>query len=270
MADEYNIELTDGTPLATIEALEVDGGTSTGRNILCTSTVGGAGTNFFELAGDVTARYVATFTFDVFGSATNDGTFTVVGAGSSLVTPLLAQDETNYNGAGGNGTFTAGAGYLPSDLIELSNGSLIRVDLAPGGVITEFTVIAGCGAVASVALTQNSVTPAGGAGFTLTPEAPNLSTARTQVKVNQVITDNSSVLPLGSTRYDLQYAPLGGGANIQNSPLELPGRGYVNSTSTPTPSWGELILENIVHMTEHFAVVEAGWSTSCSRHSVFR
>ena len=249
MADEYIIRLTDDTLLATIEALEVDGGTSTGRNILCASTVGGAGTNFFELAGDVTARYVATFTFDVFGPVlnppTNNGTYTVVGLGATLVTPLLAQDETNYNNAGGNGTFTIGAGYSPSDIIEPSNGSLIRVDLAPGGVITEFTVVAGCGAIASVALTQNSVTPAGGAGFTLTPKAPNLGVARTQVKVNEVITDNSSVLPLGSTRYDLLSI---GGANTRNAPVELPGRGVVN--------YGEFILEDLLHMTEHFASAE--------------
>ena len=155
MANEYIIELTDGTSLATIEALEVDGGTSTGRNILVVDTTGGAGTNFFEISGDLTARYVAGFTFDVVGSATNDATYTVVGAGSSFV--------------GGN----------------------------------------------------------------------------TRIQVNQAITDDDSVLPLGSTFYDLLDI---GGTNTRSAPVELPGRGVVN--------YGEFILEDLLHMTEHFASAE--------------
>ena len=44
---------------------------------------------------------------------------------SSLV---AAQDETDYDGTGDNGTFVAGAGYAVSDEITLSNSAVITVD----------------------------------------------------------------------------------------------------------------------------------------------
>lgn len=45
-----------------------------------------------------------------------------------LVIPEVGQDETDYDGAGDNGSFVAGSGYAAEDVITLSNGALITVD----------------------------------------------------------------------------------------------------------------------------------------------
>lgn len=86
---------------------------------------------------------------------------------------IAAQDETNFDNTGSNGTFAAGTGYSVSDVITMSDGSTITVDAVSTGAITQFTVTTATvadsgGAVANKTLTQTSVTPAGGTGFTLT------------------------------------------------------------------------------------------------------
>ena len=59
---------------------------------------------------------------------------------------IAAQDETDYNGAGSNGTFIGGDGvggtaYVVNDTITLDDGSLITVDAIDGDDdVTQFTV----------------------------------------------------------------------------------------------------------------------------------
>lgn len=86
---------------------------------------------------------------------------------------IAAQDETDFNNTGSNGTFVAGSGYSVSDVITMSDGSTITVDAVSTGAITQFTVTTATvadsgGAVANKTLTQTSVAPTGGTGFTLT------------------------------------------------------------------------------------------------------
>jgi hypothetical protein len=86
---------------------------------------------------------------------------------------IAAQDESDFDNTGSNGTFAGGTGYSTSDVITLNDGSTITVDTVSAGVITEFTVTTNTtegsgGVVANKTLTQSSVTPAGGTGFTLT------------------------------------------------------------------------------------------------------
>ena len=87
MADQYTITLSDGVTSFDIYPLEENGpgNSSTPRRITSVSLTGGAGTNYFQLHSDMTYRFVAGFTFTVVDSYNNnnDGTYTVVGGGSS-------------------------------------------------------------------------------------------------------------------------------------------------------------------------------------------
>lgn len=82
MASEYDLNLSDGTTLATLYPLEVNGpdNQSTPRQIVAVDT----GTNHFEIVGDMTGRFIAGFQFSVSSSTGNDGTYTVDAGGSTF------------------------------------------------------------------------------------------------------------------------------------------------------------------------------------------
>lgn len=94
-------------------------------------------------------------------------------------TPFLdAADEADFDGVGGNGTFTGGEDYSIADEITLSNGAVITVGAVDGGTgeVTEFTVTSvGNSVTAGTVLTQTSVDPAGGTGFSLTVGNDNIN-----------------------------------------------------------------------------------------------
>lgn len=100
----------------------------------------------------------------------SDGTINTVTA----VRPVAAQDETDFDGVGTNGTFTGGgagaADYAPADTITMSDGTIITVDAVSGaGAVTEFTVTTpGTTGVANEATLTQTSTSGTGAGFTLT------------------------------------------------------------------------------------------------------
>jgi hypothetical protein len=100
------------------------------------------------------------------------------------VETIAAQDETDFDGAGDNGTFVGGDGddgtpYAPSDTITLSDGTVITVDAVDGdGDVTEFTVTSSSTSVftSGETLTQAS-TSGSGVAFSITTgpnnEAPS-------------------------------------------------------------------------------------------------
>jgi hypothetical protein len=89
------------------------------------------------------------------------------------------QDETSYdNNPTTEGTFVGGSGYAVNDGITMSNGATIQVDAVSTGTVTQFTITQGMRRTFNgETLTQVSVSPAGGTGFTLTPDADNLESA---------------------------------------------------------------------------------------------
>lgn len=129
-------------------------------------------------------------------------------SGDTLIT--LNQSETEFDNAGGNGTFAGGSGYSIADVITLDNATEITVDnVDGGGAVTEFTVsVVGNNAPAGVALSQAGVVPAGGTGFTLTPEAPNLDDVGdiTEFTVSAIGTPTTA----GTTLTQSSVAPAGG------------------------------------------------------------
>jgi hypothetical protein len=76
MAGEYVIDHFNGTPWLTVYPLETNGGTSVPRDILSVDS----SPKVFTVFGDVTARFINGFTFQVVDSAANDGTYTVASA----------------------------------------------------------------------------------------------------------------------------------------------------------------------------------------------
>lgn len=116
-------------------------------------------------------------------------TITVVGGTASVaaildideVIPTNTLNETSFGGTPPDGDFAGGANYSLNDVITLNDGTTVTVD-APAGpaAVTEFTVDNSTTRVGqvtnAVTLTQSSVSPAGGTGFTLTlddtPQVP--------------------------------------------------------------------------------------------------
>lgn len=105
------------------------------------------------------------------GTAPSDGP----AANGSFGGLIAAQDETNYNGAGSNGTFTAGSGYAALDTITLTDGTVITVDAVSVGAVTDFTVTtAGTTNTAGTTVSQAS-TSGGGSSFDITTGTANIS-----------------------------------------------------------------------------------------------
>lgn len=97
-----------------------------------------------------------------------------------LSTIINAQDETDYDGTGSNGTFSGGTGHSVSDVITLADGTDVTVDAVSSGVVTQFTVDATSADGTTPNGVQNlqSSTTGGGSGFLLTPGVANVTEVR--------------------------------------------------------------------------------------------
>lgn len=135
-----------------------------------------------------------------------------------LVIPEVGQDETNYDGGAGNGSFVAGTGHAAADVLTLSNGAIITVDAISSDTLislnqseTEFdnaggngTFVAGSGYSNGDVITLNNATEitvdaVGGSGevteFTVSVVG---NPAAAGVQLNQ-----SSVSPAGGSSFAL-------------------------------------------------------------------
>ena len=169
------------------------------------------------------------------------GTFTeVTTLIIASVKTVLAQDETNYEVAELNGTFTQGTGYLNSETLTMSDGTVVVVDVQVGGQIQEFHITD----ISTSAHTSDSDTitmsssngEPGGTGFTMTLDRNNQGIFATTYKlVGEVIlgiytdlpTDPVSVTPAGavsSATFNLDW-------KVRDITLLSGGGGYA---STPT------------------------------------
>lgn len=93
---------------------------------------------------------------------------------------IAAQDETSFDGTGGNGTFVGGDGaggtaYVAADTITLSDGTVITVDAVNGDDdVTEFTVTTASTSVFNTGATLTQTSTSGtGTDFSITTGANN-------------------------------------------------------------------------------------------------
>ena len=96
---------------------------------------------------------------------------------------IVGQDETSYdNTPVSEGVFVGGSGFVSSPgaddgaTITLSDGSVITIDNVTAGVVDQFTVSQiGTSVLTAAATISQSATTGAGTGFTLTPDADNLT-----------------------------------------------------------------------------------------------
>jgi hypothetical protein len=87
---------------------------------------------------------------------------------------IAAQDETDYDAAGSNGTFSAGTLHANGDVITMSDGSTITVDLQAAGLVTEFTITTGSTTPIADGATVTQISTTGiGINFDTTPGTNN-------------------------------------------------------------------------------------------------
>jgi len=171
-----------------------------------------------------------------------DSTFVFDGTATILVE---SQDETRYDAATNNGTFTGGDGvggtaYVAADTITLSDGSIITVDVVDGnGDVTDFTVTTsgGTNVTAGVTLTQSS-TSGTGTDFDLTPEQNNISNGTIQWDVDDSFLRNTGdtldsgtlTIASGATVAFASGSNLTIDAAVTTATIGTPGGGFTGDT----------------------------------------
>lgn len=129
-SNQYSTIVADGSPFTYTDAI-----TS------ATLTAGGVGYTVTEATASIThptgsgalltpqVSSSGTITgFELIAGGTGYAPVSVTASVGALYDLIDAQDETNYDGAGGNGTFTAGTTYRVGEVISLSEGSTATVD----------------------------------------------------------------------------------------------------------------------------------------------
>lgn len=231
MAGEYDINLSNGSVLATLFPLEVNGpdNLSTPRQILRARPqfeivqVGSLAPNgVLKITGDATGIFVAGLNFDVVLSPANNGSYTVQSS-----TYNSTQNETDITLTGTlpdpnpGGLITLNCLFLQGDIssrfvggftFDVQNSSIYDGTYTVGGPTANSYY---SGNVTVVSVVQNLDPSLFSGSFTSNDTLPP---------------------PLGQIQYSNSDA---------RTTLKLPGSGILN--------YGEMIIENLVRMTENFA-----------------
>lgn len=230
----------------------------------------GTGANLDADLGAESATVVAEGSgYDVSDTITiAGGTVDTVDGSASVfdvatVQPVDAQDETDFNGAGSNGTFSAGTGYATSEVITLSDGTTITVDAQSGGNVTQFTVdnsTTTSGSSSGATLTQSS-SDGSGTGFDLTLGVNNQAVFSVTVNsageydvvpsnpVSQGSTSGSGTGATLNVSWEVSDIDIvASGSNYDLAPtLSIEGGGGSGATATATVSGGSI---NTVTITD--------------------
>lgn len=204
----------------------------------------------------------------IVGAMGQDGTDTTFVHNAANTWLVDAHDESNYDNVGNNGTFNgvAGAGsYLTGDVITLDDGSVVTVDLAVAGDVTQFTVTTSgqTNITAGVTRTQGSVAPdTGQTGFTLTPELNNITSGTMQWDVNDVFLRNSV-----SDTYNGGTLTIASGATVDfptGSNITI--AGDVSTATINTPAGGFVNANDLINKGYVDALVQGiDWKESVRR-----
>jgi hypothetical protein len=139
---------TDPTDKATLEgdkaSIIIQDVTTVAEAITGVDQTGGAGTNFFTVAGDLTAKFVTGITFAISGSTGNDGTFTVVSSVFGTSTDIVVAEVIADVTVDGNVDYSANYAIYEADAIgEGYNGITVENKLAESGTANLLDVFIG-------------------------------------------------------------------------------------------------------------------------------
>lgn len=242
MTNEYNINLSNGSVLATLFPLEANGpdNRSVPRFIqearpAFAIVVATPGTDTFSIVGDYTDVFRVGFQFEVVDSTGNNGTFTVqsvtFAAGNTQITTV-----ENWVDPTPDGYILAHIFRLASDLSSRFIGGFV-FDVQNSGLVGSPPTgeIDGTYTVQSVGATFDGT-------YTIIPVI-NGSIRDNVLSVGSPATLDNVGLPLGEIIYTVPTT-VGSPSELHTS-LKLPGKGYIN--------YGELIVEDLVHLLENFA-----------------
>lgn len=237
MAGEYDINLSNGSILATLHPMEVNGpdNVSTPRQIQSVSSTGGT----FTLAGDMTYRFVAGFQFEVWNSAGPTINDYSPGAGGSFTFTDTQAVGSPVEGVEGQ-KFEIGATFR----VIGSNGvdglyTVASVSFVPTGSpatgIGETTVVVAetVPTLTSSPLIYGRIATNDGT-YTVGVGGSTYTSGTTTIPVVENVPSES--LPLGQIIYTILDS---------RTTLSLPGRGTVN--------YGEYLIDSFVHVLENFA-----------------
>lgn len=173
----YNGEAASGVLMRCLIKSRTGGADIDGKRIRVQARHWGDTYDFFNVTLGQGESVAAISTTPDAQNSTPQGTVTeythVVNSGTI---PVNGQDETFYdNSPTTEGAFTGGTGHANGDVITLSDGSTVLVDLQAAGVVTQFTVTStySRGAVSTDVLTQVSTTGSG-TGFSITVDVDNV------------------------------------------------------------------------------------------------
>lgn len=160
-----------GTGYAAGDIVTLDNSTGTAPTFNITNTLAVSATVADEGAG---YSVVDTLTVVIgAGTSTGNAVFNIDTVGT-----VVAQNETNFNGAGSNGTFVGGTLYIAADTVTYTDGTVITINAVASGVVTDFTILtaSSSGSAADLAvLVQSSTTSVAGSGFVPTLGIANQS-----------------------------------------------------------------------------------------------
>ncbi len=219
MAGEYDINLSNGSVLATLYPLETNGpdNRSTPRLVqrakpeFAIIQIGAISPNaILQIDGDWVDWFPPGLALDIVGSSSNDGSYTV--------------QSTAFIGGDTNITLT---GSVPSAV-------------ADGNVVINVFALTGDLTYRFVPTFQFDVQNSGANDGTYVVDPFDSYVAGDFTIIPVVAPIPSSGLPFGEIQYTISDT---------NSSLKLPGKGTIN--------YGEMLIENIVRMTEHFAADDA-------------
>ena len=165
-----------GTGYTAGDILTVEGNTTgpTSNTLITIDTVGGSG----EITG-------ASLTVPGAYKETPGTTAVAVTAGS-----IIAQDETNFDGAGNNGTWNPGSGYVAADTITLDDGTVVTVDVVD--VEAQFTFDTnGSGEVTGVTIVDGGSGYVSGGNFTITVASDGGFVAGTAAVITYTVSGGS-------------------------------------------------------------------------------
>lgn len=291
MANQYDITLSDGNVLTTLYPLEVNGpnNRSTTRQVLesrpsYTITQIGAISprGFVKITGNWTTRFKTGYPVSIVSSTTgNNGSYTVFAdstydSGQNETTIELNTSLPSADPGGGK--IRLNAFVIGGDLTyRLVSGVVFTVNkqytyTASGGQTTfnadyqvglvnvykNGTQLTGAQFTATTETTIVLTTPATAGDqieiyaqreyTTVSSAIGETSGSADVVKTTLIFTDpspNNSTIPFGYIQYQINSP----NTTDVNTTLKLPGKGVMN--------YGESIIENMVHMLEHFSATDS-------------